>query len=76
MTTMFYKEARRLWDLEEDQDSLTKLQAGICLCKYSCFPLIALGNFFRLRYFRPLTVVFSHYCLTGTPVELQPLMLL
>lgn len=31
MTTMFYKEARRLWDSEEGQDSLTKLQAGICL---------------------------------------------
>ncbi|CAO2647272.1 Nn.00g081940.m01.CDS01 [Neocucurbitaria sp. VM-36] len=31
MTTMFYKEARRLWDLEEGKDSLTKLQAGICL---------------------------------------------
>ncbi|KAJ4377619.1 hypothetical protein N0V83_000446 [Neocucurbitaria cava] len=31
MTTMFYKEARRLWDLEEGKDSLTKLQAGLCL---------------------------------------------
>ncbi|KAF2851922.1 hypothetical protein T440DRAFT_516896 [Plenodomus tracheiphilus IPT5] len=31
LTTMFYKEARRLWDTEEGQDSLTKLQAGICL---------------------------------------------
>lgn len=35
MTTVFYKEARRLWDLEEGKDTLTKLQAGICLCE--CF---------------------------------------
>ncbi|KAL6706189.1 hypothetical protein ACN47E_005924 [Coniothyrium glycines] len=31
MTTRFYKEALRLWDLETEQDSLTRLQAGICL---------------------------------------------
>ncbi|KAF1847944.1 uncharacterized protein K460DRAFT_279354 [Cucurbitaria berberidis CBS 394.84] len=31
LTTMFYKEARRLWDLEQGKDSLTKVQAGICL---------------------------------------------
>ncbi|KAH7396357.1 hypothetical protein BKA66DRAFT_566849 [Pyrenochaeta sp. MPI-SDFR-AT-0127] len=31
MTTVFYKEARRLWDLESGKDSLTKIQAGICL---------------------------------------------
>lgn len=33
MTTVFYKEARRLWDLEDGRDSLTKIQAGMCLCE-------------------------------------------
>jgi hypothetical protein len=31
--TSFYYEARRLWDLEESRDSLTKVQAGMILCK-------------------------------------------
>lgn len=39
MTTLFYKEARRLWDLEEGKDSVTKLQAGICLCTLCSYAL-------------------------------------
>jgi hypothetical protein len=31
--TGFYKEATRLWDLETGVSSLTRLQAGLCLCK-------------------------------------------
>jgi hypothetical protein len=31
--TDFYKEASRLWDLEAGRSSLTRIQAGICLCK-------------------------------------------
>ncbi|KAI8933109.1 hypothetical protein NX059_009752 [Plenodomus lindquistii] len=38
LTTLFYQEARRLWDSEEDHDSLTRLQAGICLCVYILYP--------------------------------------
>jgi hypothetical protein len=29
--TGFYKEARRLWELEEGQDTLARLQAAMCL---------------------------------------------
>ena len=32
--TAFYYEARRLWELEEGRDSLTKVQAGLVFCKY------------------------------------------
>jgi hypothetical protein len=31
--TDFYKEALRLWNLEAGRSSLTRIQAGICLCK-------------------------------------------
>ncbi|KAF2703392.1 hypothetical protein K504DRAFT_177266 [Pleomassaria siparia CBS 279.74] len=31
VATLFYKEARRLWELEEGQDSLPRLQAALCL---------------------------------------------
>jgi len=33
LTTLFYKEARRLWDSEDGKESLTRLQAAICLCE-------------------------------------------
>lgn len=29
--TRFYREARRLWELEEGQDTLPRLQAALCL---------------------------------------------
>lgn len=37
--TSFYYEARRLWDVEEGRDSLTKVQAGMILCM--CLSLAA-----------------------------------
>jgi hypothetical protein len=33
--TAFYKEARRLWDLEAGTNSLTRIHAGICLCMFN-----------------------------------------
>ena len=30
-TTLFYKEARRLWELEEGRDTLLRLQSALCL---------------------------------------------
>jgi len=31
IATLFYKEARRLWELEEGQENLARLQAAMCL---------------------------------------------
>jgi hypothetical protein len=35
--TKFYTEAAWLWDLEAGTSSLTRIQAGICLCKHNHF---------------------------------------
>jgi hypothetical protein len=32
--TSFYYEARRLWDLEDGKNHLTKVQAGMIMCKH------------------------------------------
>lgn len=31
--TTFFKEAARLWDLQSEEKSMTRIQAGLCLCK-------------------------------------------
>jgi hypothetical protein len=38
--TAFYKEAVRLWDLEAGQSSLTRIHAGVCLCKFTHLILV------------------------------------
>ena len=40
--TSFYYEARRLWDLEDGKDHLTKVQAGMIMCKYPSSMTISL----------------------------------
>jgi hypothetical protein len=47
--TTFFKEATRLWDLERDDKSLTRIQAGICLCKFH-HPTNVMTLFLRLSH--------------------------
>ena len=49
MTTRFYKEARRLWDHETGSESLTRLQAGICLCERFPFIPLSIGTLFEIE---------------------------
>jgi hypothetical protein len=44
----FYKEARRLWALEEGTASLTRVQSAILLCKYPNIDLSAICSDSRI----------------------------